>query len=389
MDLLVQAIEELSKAIDHDSKEHMGRKVGDTLDQSAPPHIDRSIRMLGFQVPINHFMTPEYVKDHNLEGSIDSFDKTVMHPKVKVDRAHGLGGASDKIAFRHGEDLFIMKPFHSNIYSAPTGNGFSELASQSLYHAAGIGHLHQKVFPVSTDAGDYVVIHGRPNEHNTATHVGEDLYKPLDLYGNPLGPSRYLDLVKGQVGNLLKIGFMDHLLGNSDRHGGNLLFHNNGTPLAIDNSMLFDEESNYAEKIVKLAPGRVIRRIHHNVAGDEHATVDKFDHIRKYFPNESREVGDWWLQNSQKIKEKFEQNLAGMHPVGAAKIRKVFDEKHSLLTELSNGLVSKDPATPLTTFKSLDRSVSNIKDPIHRFDKFPEVPGRRFIPVSDINPEEP
>jgi hypothetical protein len=112
---------------------------------------------------------------------------------------------------------FMVKPYSEK--NAPM-SGWAENTNQALYHAAGIGHLHQQTFTAPHGFRKTMVpaqiIH--LEEGDTAHNVSSDDF-PVDA-----------DFEE----NIRKIGVMDLLAGNTDRHGGNLLVRKNGTPLAID-----------------------------------------------------------------------------------------------------------------------------------------------------------
>src|SRR4029077_17193051 len=98
----------------------------------------------------------------------------------------------------------------------------SEMTSQSLYHAAGIGHLHQKVHVDEHDMGPgyekepALVVHMDPKMHPQA-EMGK-------LHGDPhsVDPNDYTEGHK----DARKIAMMDFLSGGLDRHGGNLMQNN-------------------------------------------------------------------------------------------------------------------------------------------------------------------
>jgi hypothetical protein len=83
-------------------------------------------------------------------------------------RSTGLQGITRKLVYAQTaaplleEDAthYMVKPYHERVSRRLKGwmhypiQGWAEMANQGLYHAAGIGHLHQKVHVDEHDMGE-------------------------------------------------------------------------------------------------------------------------------------------------------------------------------------------------------------------------------------------
>jgi hypothetical protein len=98
------------------------------------------------------------------------------------------------------------------------------MTSQSLYHAAGIGHLHQRVHVFHSD--DQA---GRPRPM-LAIHLEPD---HREVGNVPLAQLRTPE----SADDTRKMAVMDYLMNHLDRHDGNLMHGPTGRLLSIDHSM--------------------------------------------------------------------------------------------------------------------------------------------------------
>lgn len=191
------------------------------------------------------------------QAHVEAYRSQVLGSKNPISKkSAGLPGVSKKAIFhaqvpgQQGASKYLVKPYHER----PTKNfdrwtkhahqGWAEISNQVLYHAAGIGHLHQKVHVDEHDMGP-----GHEKEPALVVHMEPKMYMQADmgtLHGDPhsVEPNDYTEGHK----DARKIAMMDMLTGNLDRNGGNLL-QNNPNPddntnggdklLAIDHSRNF------------------------------------------------------------------------------------------------------------------------------------------------------
>ncbi len=172
--------------------------------------------------------------------------------------------------------------------------GWSENTSRDLYHAAGIGHLHQKTFTAQHGVGKYA---------SPAQVMQIEPAQSLD----DMSPAERTPAVKHQA---RQIATMDFLTGNADRHEQNLLHRpDSGDLLAIDHAT----NTNYSDhdEFIDFAQhGGPFR-----VAGG----LDE-----KGWP----EALQWAAQNADKLKETHESRLNLLKdPEHAANLRRDFNKR--------------------------------------------------------------
>jgi hypothetical protein len=116
----------------------------------------------------------------------------------------------------------IVKPYHERLNAKADFwqhhpiQGWAEMTNQSLWHAAGMGHMHQKVHVSEHAMGPF-----HPQEPGLAIHM----HPNADLIGR-IRPADYsIDMHD----DLPKIAAMDFLSNNLDRHEANLMFLPKGT----------------------------------------------------------------------------------------------------------------------------------------------------------------
>jgi hypothetical protein len=255
-------------------------------------------------------MEPEvnyYRKD--ILGGPNTFKKATA-------KKSGIGGGITRKAVYQsnlkfpGEEqpmTFMVKPYHEGIEKKVSTwqrypiQGWAEMTNQALYHAAGLGHLHQKVhvtehqmaqgdktkIPPMSDKirarlwSDVGGLGNMPNQaldtphYDRAKPEGEALYNkhwnaymgavrnhtnPVKIPGKtqPNEPALVVHVSPGMMSaakayehnwtvddekhrdSLRKIATMDFLTNNMDRHGGNLMFaREDGQPFAVDHSRSF------------------------------------------------------------------------------------------------------------------------------------------------------
>lgn len=207
-----------------------------------------------------------------------------------------------KAVYDVGDHRFLLKPYHEQVSPAARAwmrhpiQGWAEMTNQALYHAAGIGHLHQEVHvarvPMDTpapawfacarcgqpaaehaDEGARKDVHGhefRPGVggpfpgtppdplkcniclHPGATHHpfegrdGDGRQPALVIHMRPgvvpVAHARRLseELSEAERQQVKRIGVMDFLSNNLDRHGENLLWDPAARQfLAVDHSRSF------------------------------------------------------------------------------------------------------------------------------------------------------
>jgi 8-oxo-dGTP pyrophosphatase MutT (NUDIX family)/GNAT superfamily N-acetyltransferase len=321
--LLVKT-EPLSKAI---KTEHF-KGVVRALDKNGPKMVDHTPDLTAH--PESH--APEVEAYHN---------HVLNHPKSIRPKAGGIAltenGVTRKKIFhaqvpgQNEPGKFMVKPYHEHLIRAARGfqkypiQGWAEMTNQALFHAGGIGHLHQKVHVAEHDMGPghekepALVVSLAPN-HTQADDVDE--YN--DSYSN----------------DLRKIAMMDFLSNNQDRHGGNLMFNSTtGSPLAVDNSRNFQYIAPHrhcgggADNFGKYVRGSAIgsadpllgRTL--TMQGKRHEAEQKL--MENYSP-----VFDWWGQVGGKIRDEFHRRLGQIKdPEARAHLKRNFDARADYLDD--------------------------------------------------------
>jgi 8-oxo-dGTP pyrophosphatase MutT (NUDIX family) len=169
----------------------------------------------------------------------------------------GLRGIAPKAHYEHSGKGYIVKPAvepHTRLAA------WNELTSQALYHAGGIGHLHQNAHATVGNTG----MAGADQAHGTAIHMEPGAMTMMDAMGGYKGTNPDLftqiegtkgqDVRRGALAttntkhrqSLKQIGLMDYLTSNQDRHGNNIMLKPDGQPLAIDNSLAFKNDRKHA-----------------------------------------------------------------------------------------------------------------------------------------------
>ncbi len=299
-----------------------------------------------------------------IQPEVDAYRAHVLQSPGKVKKVRKAGsGISDGITKKVLYDVpvagsvsgmqkrYLVKPYHERIISRVSKwmqhphQGWAEMANQALYHAGGIGNLHQHVHVSEHDFGT-----GKP-EPALVVHLAPE-HIPAASASQPLLP-------EGRHA-ARQIALMDFLTNNLDRHGGNLLRHYSGkTPLAIDHSRSFQYVApNNEQKWV--APSKRLRHAlddtfqgyHQGSSVDKLAPLLRQDDVSQaplpkygrtrdqYYDALHRSMEDyapafdWWGQNSGKIRGEMDNQLQQIKdPEIRAHIKRNFDARADWLDE--------------------------------------------------------
>lgn len=194
----------------------------------------------------------EHYKQNVLEGPI-------VHRKAKGStRDSGITSkVMLKTAVQPQQDLlrptsgmnatFMIKPYHEKVIRR-TGSwqkypiqGWAEMANQALYHAGGIGHLHQKVHVAEHNMGP-----GFEKEPALVVNLEKGM-KPAFKMGYNEESKAALALSH----DAMKVGLMDFLTNNLDRHGGNLMYEMHAPVPKPYESKMTPEQLNELESQLK------------------------------------------------------------------------------------------------------------------------------------------
>jgi hypothetical protein len=289
--------DELAKAI-HE------RYFGDIdagTDEGAADMVDHSHHL--FENPPEHQpLVDEYHDD--IHGPAE------VHPDM-----NRIGGMSPKLVVKSTNHKWMLKPYHEALdegaysYCHVPIMGWSEMASQALYHAGGIGHLHQKVHVTEHETeprkkSPMVVIHLDP-------HATQPVATMMDQTHTRLTPGAYQDAAK--------IGLMDFLTNNNDRHRHNMHYvppEFSISPvsrlLAIDNGRAFQYKApnrhqsswkNNDHFFFYLSDSPAMRQLNALGMGtnETRRRVHDYENVRPAL--------DWWKENREAITGEFSNQL--------------------------------------------------------------------------------
>lgn len=278
-----------------------------------------------------HLADPGPKADANVAAR-DEYEQHIGGPKlVRSQEGVHYSGSSPKVYFKAPSGrTWMLKPYFEGTNGAQHIAhypllGWSELASQGLYHAGGLGHLvqhaHVAMHSISpTERHPFVAIAFHPKFHSVAdsfsgAHVQSGPYQepafdsPLatqELAGKPQRPTTMYN-------DAAKVAFMDFLTNHQDRHSDNLLWGWDGEPVP----------ENLRLHVIDNATGFQYRGGHYTANGESHPV----DHLAHYFMDSTgisslgrRGMGpwddehvlhaaDWWLENGPFIRQEFERHL--------------------------------------------------------------------------------
>lgn len=291
------------------------------------------------------------------EPYVQAYHHQVLRSPKKVSGSSaGSQGLSEGITRKKvftakvpGEDAparYLVKPYHERVISRVKNwmshpiQGWAEMTHQALYHAAGIGRLHQKVHVTEHDMGP-----GHESEPALVVHIQpgmRDQSKSGRLLGNPHwegADSRHLDA--------RKIALMDMLSNSLDRHGGNLLQSNDGKQLlAVDHSRSFQyvaPNGKGAKWVARSKQPRVLE----DSFGPYH-TESAIQNASPFAPSDQKNHYDasmkameayqpafeWWGEVGSKVRDTFHKRLEQIKdPTVRAHLKRNFDARADWLDE--------------------------------------------------------
>ncbi len=279
----------------------------------------------------------------HLQPRVDQFEQYVNHPTnpVKADPEDFEGSIEQKSLVTHAGNKYLLKAA-----STPWNplSGWGEMTSQAMYHAGGIGHLHQHVHATNlnikkgntTRQQPAYVVHFRPGNWNTLNQLGRNDYKK--------------DFINKNERDLQKIYLMDFLTGNGDRHDGNIVVGPNGEPQAIDQAFAFrsdnwdtpEDQERHKHEYKGKGEAPKNEPFKFSIL-DEPFSVNTFakDHCLGLMANE--DTYNWWQRNKKPIVEAFQKHLDMIPDKKERANRKgmfdyrvnAIDRKHPLLFNLS------------------------------------------------------
>lgn len=225
------------------------------------------------------------------------------------DDLHGDTGISPKAVYKlpvdghHEHQRFMVKPYHDADNELA---GWSEATSQQLYHAAGIGHVHQKSF---------VARHGHGDLEAPVTAIHLEDARPLDQ----IPSSHFAPTAEDDA---RKIALMDFLTSNKDRHEHNLMVRPDGSLLAIDHGKAFT----YA------APWSAPKEFRYFAGAKAPAQVASWALGRDRYADTFR----WWAKVAPDVKRHFAERVDLVKKHGtAARLEEGFNTRAAFLDRMA------------------------------------------------------
>lgn len=268
---------------------------------------------LGGRAVVDH--THQFIEPpESVRPDTDHYYNTVLQGRSQKIANQGNPGASPKVCVSTEDGTrYMVKPYHEGIHprTAPymryPTQGWSELATQALYHAGGIGHLCSR---------SQVAVHADSHHRLQpllATRLDDRTNLSIDHMAGYKGPVPH-----GMMENAFKVAMMDFLTNHNDRHEHNLLFEPTeiGPPhrlLAVDNGSAFQYK----------VPNRFDRlydktdNLYYYVAdsrGMKYLTNPHNNRFLWSLPYMSHGL-KWWDENGPQIREEMSRQLRGVvHP---------------------------------------------------------------------------
>ena len=278
------------------------------------------------------------------------------------------------------EDMGVMiKPYHEKIPKRIAGwqrfpiQGWAEMTNQALYHAGGIGHLHQKVH-VSEHPMENPKTGEKRQEPALAIHLAKGFKPAVSAYDEaPIPPTPGVEFKTPQTqredykaknpDDIRKIALMDFVSNNLDRHQGNLMLNKDGDVLAVDHSRSFQYTN-----VPKSKTGKTPREIDRLSKAGTYMEDKLWDYVKEgatskyepllpknqYNPRLSYDqhmammeaytpvIEDWWAKNRDGIVKAMESRLPQIKDSEIQKhIRRNFMARVNMLDDMAqNGVAN-------------------------------------------------
>jgi len=316
---------------------------------------------------------------------------SIIHPTTPVFKRHSaqLEGVTKKIVYALPEqgnpshtDKFLVKPYHERItrmarpWMQHTIQGWSEMTNQGIWHAAGLGHIHQ---PAHTTVHNMGLGHEQEPAIVIAMHPKAKMLTAMHPQSDPYGDEAEANWQPSMIEDLPMIGAMDFLTNNLDRHEHNLMYAPKGHTdagveprshlVAIDHGRNFQYKSS-----VKGMPKFVVENgVKRPIEPHEMPDPTK-DDLRKYVVSRAGKflmqvgkslgykvplkrdiidsISQWWPNVSHDVVNEFWQHLNAIkNDRVRAHVKRNFMERVELLNKLSNGQADLSTKIPIHQFE--------------------------------------
>jgi hypothetical protein len=272
---------------------------------------------------------------HHVAATADYFERNINGPTpvspVMLQKKGQALSNEPKAVYEHGGHHFMVKP-------AMGLNGFgawAEQTSQHLYDAAQIGHLHQS---------SHVTSHAQPwgKEPALVVHIAPGaltVSQATHVEGANAGRLAALKGMPEHRESARRIGIMDFLTSNFDRHEANLMVHPGGAPLAIDHGMAF-----HADRVHAMSPSSRVEdqeREYSELLGGNEALYFAYDPA-------TEQTYRWWKAAKPAILERMDQQLQHVaDPDVRARMRANFRHRAEQVEPMMRGSHASSEAAPM------------------------------------------
>lgn len=256
---------------------------------------------------------------------LDSPEPVARKTRTKEERSTGI---TPKLVYElpahhqtHAGVRFLVKPYHERVpkhlqkWGRHPHQGWAEMTSQALFHAAGIGHLHQNVHVAEHRMGS-----DPPVEPALVVRMDSGFRHAKEF------PRYSHDAPESTKQDARKVAVMDFLANNLDRHDENYLLSERSDPatgerqqLAIDHGRNFQYINTHEHKWTprRKQPTQLDDSLRPYVDGHLHAALrnvipwaPRHDHNAQ-----DKQVEDWeptiawWEQHAQAIRGTMTKRL--------------------------------------------------------------------------------
>ena len=285
------SLKDLGKSKDLDKSESLTKTVEDkdwnrikrSHSKDASLHVDHKEHLINNPAPADY----KQIFTHPVD--IESKSSGDITSGISAKMVH------DTDFPNHDQNTYMSKPYHKKIESATKTwvkkpiLGWATMATKALFNAGNIGHLAEDV-SVHEHEGIPMTVHKFAEHHSDLTSPGQ---KPE------------VDPLEKQ-----QIATMDYLTGNNDRHFGNLLVSDFGTPRGFHLIKAIDHERNFQyAKLLDRNPAAVT-----NYGLSQHESP--YAHMKRSAlgalksPNIGHsELAQWWDEHGHNIRDKFNKQV--------------------------------------------------------------------------------
>lgn len=310
-----------------------------------------------------------------------------------------------------GNAIIMAKPYHKNIESATRSwvkhpiTGWATMATKGLFDASGIGHLAEDVYAHQHEGVPLTVHKFAPNMREVS-----DANSSNELHNYTIDPN-----------DTMKIGVMDFLTNNLDRHMGNLLVSSDpgdtdergyNKIMAIDHERNFQydktSKTHHAWATPRRYEGgnqprwqdrelglRASRKDNENIEAPndymEHGrATGSILNIPHNKPHYLGDLAEWWHKHSPNVKQEFLRHLGAVQDEGLRRhLHDNFMNRASYMDNWAKNGLESDELYELNELDSVDREgkprgVSNSK--LHAL---PVSTGRRMVDKADLSKPGP